>query len=167
MYKQFRFEGEIHASLECVPLTVRRKLDLAQLKISLEGWQALTRAERLALCHLAVDSAAEIEIYREVLRGFCARAAVPLKELNDPEAAARSWNAPEAPARLAQRAQELSARLDGGTWRALDEESRYALVKLSDPKRNPAKLAAACVELGLIEGPAPELSPDVAVCKPA
>ena len=47
MYKRFEFEGAIHDTLECVPMSVRRKLDLATLKISLAGWQALSRAERL------------------------------------------------------------------------------------------------------------------------
>ena len=56
MYKRFTFEGDIHESLDCVPLSVRRKLDLAALKISLDGWQQLSRAERLSLCHLPVDS---------------------------------------------------------------------------------------------------------------
>lgn len=167
MYKQFKFEGAIHEVLDCVPLTVRRKLDLAQLKISLQGWQALSRPERLALCHLPVDTAQDVAVYREVLQGFCARAGVPLKPLSDEAAAARAWNAAEVPAPVAARTAELGARLDAAAWRALDEESRYALLKLADPKRTPEKLQAACVELGLFEGPAPEISPSAAVCKPA
>src|SRR5260370_24490197 len=81
MYRRFAFEGDIHASLDCVPLAVRRKLDLAMLKISLEGWQRLRFAERLALCHLPVDSNEEIQVYREVMQAFCERGVVPLKRL--------------------------------------------------------------------------------------
>ena len=150
MYKQFRFEADIHTSLDCVPLTVRRKLDLAQLKISLQGWQALTRAERLALCHLPAESDADIEIYREVLAGLCARAGVALAPLHDADAAARSWNAASVPERLGARLRELGVSLDDGRWRALDEESRYALLKLADPNKHKEKLHAACVELGLL-----------------
>jgi hypothetical protein len=158
MYRQFEFEGEVHQVLDCVPLTPRRKLDLAQLKLSLEGWQAMTRAERLCLCHLPVESEAEIGIYRDVLRGFAARAGTELQPLQDPDAAARVWNAPEIPGPLAVRLDALGVKLDAEGWRALDEESRYALVKLAVPKRNPLKLHAACVELGLMPGPAPRIA---------
>jgi hypothetical protein len=145
-----------------VPLTVRRKLDIAQLKISLEGWQKLSRAERLALCHLPVDTAAELDIYREVMRGFCDRCGVTLKPLQDPQADARAWNCDHVPAEVVDKAQ--APRLTDARWRELDEEARYALLKLSDPKKNPEKLQAALVELGLKVGPAPEVSPSAAVC---
>ncbi|MBS2031417.1 MAG: hypothetical protein JST54_26185 [Deltaproteobacteria bacterium] len=166
MYRQFRFEGDIHEKLDCVPLTVRRKLDLAQLKISLEGWQALTRPERLALCHLSVDTDAELSIYREVLQGFCARAGVHLKPLQDADAEQRSWNAPEIPALVTSRLAELGVRLDASGWRALDEETRYALLKLAHPKRTSEKLHALCVELGIKDGPAPKLEPQAIICAP-
>jgi hypothetical protein len=167
MYKRFVFEGEVHQLLDCVPLTVRRKLDLAALKISLEGWQALSRSERQALCHLPVETAEEISVYREVLEGFCAKAKVPLKPLVDPDAEARAWNIPSVPERVKGRAQALQARLDDRVWASLDEESRYALLKLSDPKRNPEKLKAALIELGLLDGEPAALTPEVAVCVPS
>jgi hypothetical protein len=167
MYKRFAFEGDIHASLDCVPLTVRRKLDLAAIKISLDGWQALTREERLCLCHLPVDSDEELAVYREVLLGFCQRGGVTWKPLVDPAVDGRPWNAAALPADLRARAGALGASLDDARWSALDEESRYGLLKLTDPKRGPEKLAAALVELGLLAGPAPEVHPSVSVCDAA
>jgi hypothetical protein len=151
MYMRFAFEGDIHDSLACVPLSVRRKLDLAGLKISLDGWQRLSRGERLALCHLSVDPEPERGIYREVLLAFCERAAVPLKELEDANASSRAWNAPELPQPVAVRLGDLGVSLTDGAWRSLDEESRYALLKLSDPRRNPLTIRALLVELGLLE----------------
>ena len=167
MYKRFDFEGDIHTTLDCVPLSVRRKLDLAMLKISLEGWQKLTHAERLTLCHLPVDTDLELTVYQDVMRAFCARGGVPLKPLDDPHAHARVWNSPQVPALLATRAGALGATLTEASWRALDEESRYALLKMAEPKRNPLKLPALLVELGLLAGPAPVLHDRVAVCAPA
>jgi hypothetical protein len=164
MYKRFDFEGDIHASLSCVPLTVRRKLDLAGLKISLEGWQRLSREERLALCHLPVDADAEIEVYREVMRGFCQQRGVACKPLDDAMARTRAWNSANVPAGLHERAADLGATLNDPAWGNLDEESRYALVKLADPKRTPEKLQAALVELGLLAGPAPAVDPGAAIC---
>jgi hypothetical protein len=155
MYKRFAFEGDVHTSLECVPLTVRRKLDLSGIKISLAGWQQLARDERLSLCHLPVDCPEEIAIYREIFLAFCARRHVPWKPLQDPAVDARLWNAPKIPTELSARTQALGVQLDEETWAGLDEESRYALVKLVDPKRQPEKLAAALCELGLLAGPVP------------
>ena len=149
MYRQFQFEGEVHQVLDCVPLTVRRKLDLAQLKISLAAWQQLPRAERLALCHLPVDGPGDLEVYREVLQGFAARSGVPLTPLQDPDADPKLWRGASPPPVLAARLDALGVKLDALGWAALDEEARYALCKLAGPRKGPEKLAAAVEELGL------------------
>jgi len=39
---------------------------------------------------------------------------------------------------------------DLSRWASLDEEARYAIVKLADPKRDTTKLRAALAELGMI-----------------
>jgi hypothetical protein len=160
VYRRFQFEGDIHQSLDCVPLTVRRRLDLAGLKISLAGWQTLTRGERLALCHLPTENEADIAVYREVMQQFCDARGVALKPLPDAD---RVWNAAEPPAPLRTRLDELAVALAPAAWRALDEESRYALCKLADPQREPAKLQAALIELGLASGPSP-LDPEAPSC---
>jgi hypothetical protein len=150
MYKQFAFEGDVHASLDCVPLTVRRKLDLAGMKISLAGWQTLSRPERLALCHLPVDAAAELGVYREVMSGFCAARAIPVTPLAVPAPDALPWRTAVVPTPLAERARMLGAILDQPRWGLLDEESRYALWKLAEPKGSDVKLGAALGELALL-----------------
>jgi hypothetical protein len=159
MYRRFAFEGDIHASLECVSLAVRRKLDLAGLKISLKGWQSLPRADRLTLCHLPVDCKDEIDVYREVMLSCCGRSVVPLTALDDEGAAAQIWNAPSVPPLLRDRIHSLGVSLPDMVWNRLDEEVRYALVKLANPKRKAEKLPALLVELGLKGGPAPALTP--------
>jgi hypothetical protein len=166
VYRRFAFEGDIYESLDCVPLSVRRKLDLAELKISLEGWQALPRAERLTLCHLPVDSLGELDVYRQVMQSFCERASVPLKKLEDLNAAARAWRSPEVPEALKARVASLGVPLDDDRWSNLDEEVRYALLKLADPKRNPLKLQALLIELDLLAGPPPIIEAKVVVCEP-
>ncbi len=154
MYRQFALEGEVHASLDCVPLSVRRKLDLAELKISLAGWQALSRAERLALCHLPVDTDEELTVYADVLRGFAARAGVDLTPLASAPVRRAAWDAESVSARLRERIGPDGALDDAALGRlaALTEEERYAIVKLADPKRGPEKLRALLGELGLSRG---------------
>ena len=60
MIRKFKFEDEMHESLQCVPMAVRRKLDRVGLKIGLEQWKSLDHGERLAICHLPVDSSEEL-----------------------------------------------------------------------------------------------------------
>ncbi|HWL84973.1 MAG TPA: nitrate reductase associated protein [Polyangiaceae bacterium] len=157
MYKRFAFEGNVHQVLDCVPVSVRRKLDLAGLKISLAGWQTLPREERLALCHLPVDQDWEIEVYREVFRGFAARANVPLSPLPGEASNRARWNASRPPELVQTRLDALGCALDPERWARLDEESKYALVKMAEPARDPKKFGWVLEELGLI---APPESPD-------
>jgi hypothetical protein len=146
VYRRFNFEGDIHSSLSCVPLVVRRKLDLAGLKISLAGWQALSRAERLALCHLPADTDDDMAVYTEALRGFAERAGVPLSPL--PAAPARNaWDTPLVIDRL--RSRLGPGGVDEAAIGGLTEEERYALHKLAEPSRDVEKLVLLVRELGL------------------
>ncbi|MGH7918074.1 MAG: nitrate reductase associated protein [Candidatus Binataceae bacterium] len=130
MMRQFKFEDEIHRSLSCVPMAVRRKLDQTGVKISLEQWQALGRGERLAICHLPIDSSEE----RETLRLFITEAvtghgAGTPKSL--PEEMRRAAEPPvEPPAMLVENAKALGVTLRLSEWRRLDADERYALIKL-------------------------------------
>jgi hypothetical protein len=145
MYRRFDFEGAIHEILDCVPLVVRRKLDLVGLKISLAGWQKLPFEDRLALCHLPVDGAVDLDVYARVLRAFTSRIDVPLSDLT--KSSPTEWTAERAIARIADRLP--SHAVDAARVAALSEEERYAIVKLADPKREPHKLTLLLGELGL------------------
>lgn len=144
VFRQFSFEAEMYGSLSCVPLAVRRKLDLAGLKISLAGWQSLPRADRLALCHLPVDAPGDLDVYREVLRGFAARAGVELKDL--PEVTPAAWGIDAVPQRVEERVSALGRVLPTSVWRTLDEETRYCLWKYATTKDDPTKVAALFAE---------------------
>ncbi|MFL5426557.1 MAG: nitrate reductase associated protein [Myxococcales bacterium] len=140
MYLRFAFEGDVHETLQTIPLAVRRKLDLSGLKLSLAGWTALSRAERLAVCHLPADSPQDIEVYREALRGFAERAGHPVTPLESGPADPASWGTAQVPATIA-------GRVDAREWSGLPDEARYVLLKLSDPKRDPTKFNLALGEL--------------------
>ena len=141
MYLRFAYEGDVHETLATIPLAVRRKLDLAGLKLSLQGWTALSRAERLAVCHLPVDSGPDLDVYREALRGFSERAGHPVVPLEGGQVDPSSWGPDRRPAAVAARVSEQD-------WARLSDEARYALAKLSDPRRGPEKLGLALAELG-------------------
>ena len=96
MIRKFKFEDEMHESLQCVPMAVRRKLDRVGLKIGLEQWKSLDRGERLAICHLPVDSAEELDALGVFIReAMNRRFGVEPKSLTDAQKA--SAEPPAAP----------------------------------------------------------------------
>src|SRR5271170_7230074 len=140
MPRIFSFERELYATLDLIPLTVRRKLDLAGVKLSLAGWQALPIADRRALADATVDDGASVASFAAMLRAGALRAGASLEPL--PPAGAPPWRSPTVPV-------TLRAQLDDATWAGLDDEARYTLLTLSEKRRDPERLGAALVELGL------------------
>ena len=55
----YPFEGPATTSLELIPLSVRHKLDCAEVKLHLQQWQALDIDERALLVREACDTGNE------------------------------------------------------------------------------------------------------------
>src|SRR6266849_344100 len=138
-----------HRTLEFIPPAVRRKLDLAGLKLSLKAWTAMARSERLAICHLPVDGPGDLEVYREALAAFAERAGHPVAPLEGGPLDGSAWGAARIPESVAARAPKLLL----AQWSALPEEARYVLFRLAEPRRAPDKLNAALRELRLTQPP--------------
>ncbi len=147
MIRRFNFEDEVHHSLACVPMAVRRKLDRVGVKVSLEQWQALTHYERLAICHLPTDSDEERETVRTfVEESVKARAGTATKPLSDE--VKRSAEPPAAPpVRLIENAQAAGFTLNQPVWDRLDADARYALIKLGAGAEQSHNFPAALREL--------------------
>ena len=130
MIRRFNFEDEVHHSLACVPMAVRRKLDRVGVKVSLEQWQALAQHERLAICHLPTDSDEERGAVRTFLEETVrARSGTAAKALS--EEVRRSAEPPAAPpVRLIENAKAAGITLSQSAWDRLDADERYALIKL-------------------------------------
>jgi hypothetical protein len=147
MIRRFKFEDEVHHSLACVPMAVRRKLDRVGVKVSLEQWQTLAQHERLAICHLPTDSDEE----RNALKTFLeetvqARSGAAIKALSDE--VKRSAEPPAAPPkRLVENAQSAGITLSQTVWERLDPDERYALIKLGGGAEQSHNFAAALHEL--------------------
>lgn len=146
MIRKFAFEAEIYPTLELVPLAVRRKLDRAGLKVGLEQWQALDFDERLAICHLPIDSPDELEAFdlfvREAVRRHCATE--PARLSDEKRALAEPPAAP--PEQLLERAGAHGFTIGQVEWDRLDADQRYALVKLGAGPKESHDLPAALQE---------------------
>jgi hypothetical protein len=149
MIRKFRFEDEMHESLQCVPMAVRRKLDRVGLKIGLEQWKSLDRGERLAICHFPVESSEECDALGVFIReAMKRRFGVEPKSLSD---AQRTSAEPPAspPARVVAHAHSAGFDLNATTWSKLDGDERFALMKMGDAETPSHNLGAALKEFSV------------------
>ena len=142
MIRKFKFEDEMHESLQCVPMAVRRKLDRVGLKIGLEQWKSLDRGERLAICHFPVDSAEECDglgvFIREAMKR---RFGVEPKSLTDAQRASAEPPA-SPPGRVVANARAAGFDLSGAVWSGLD--SRRTIRAAQDGRCGDAESQSGC-----------------------
>jgi hypothetical protein len=129
MFRRFGFEKEVYETLELMPMSLRRKLDLLGIKLHLKQWQSLSRVERLVGCHFPVDTSEE----REVLAGYLGEAVMrrdgtELATASPPVKGAESESGgmpPDAEQMMRQ------LRLPEQAWQRLDPDERFALARLA------------------------------------
>lgn len=139
------FEKALYEALDFIPLGVRRKLDLAGRKLSLEGWRRIDVAARRALAGAEVSDEASLAAFARALEEAASSAGVELTALAL-EGAPR-WRSASVPAPVAARLAEQGAALDDDAWRALDDEARYLLTALAEKRREPERFDAATHEI--------------------
>jgi hypothetical protein len=146
MIRKFGFEDEIYKSLSCLPMAARRKLDTLGIKIHLAQWERLGRGERLMICHAPSDSEEERDALRTfIVEATLARSGSAPKTL--PHDARQSAYPPaHPPARLTSNARAAGFELDDAAWAAIDDDQRYALMKLGDTEKPSHNFSAALGE---------------------
>jgi hypothetical protein len=145
--RQFQFEAEVYESLSCVPMQARRKLDAVGIKIGLEQWQQLGRGERLMICHAPAADRDEIAALRLFIEeAIRMRGGGNPKELTE-EMRRGAQPPPSPPQQLVANASALGVRLANHEWDSLDDDERYALIKLGDGVKPSHNLKAALAEL--------------------
>ncbi|MEB3348799.1 MAG: nitrate reductase associated protein [Cyanobacteriota bacterium] len=145
----FAFEADFARDLRCIPMAVRRKLDLVGVKLGLPHWHRLSAEERQRLL-VWPDDAEGLGRLGDWLRQRTA--AMPEGEAKAlPPARQEPWQRREAcPEVLLEACQELGLPLDVGGWQRLRELERFALVKLSRPGHQHRNLPHALAEFGLL-----------------
>lgn len=144
----FVFEADFTADLRCIPMAVRRKLDLAGVKLRLSHWHALSEQERQQLLAWP-DGRADVAAMRQWLLERTSAMADGQAKLLEPAVAAVWQQAEVLPAVLADSCRQLGLTLALQAWQRLDELERFALVKLSHPGHEHRNLPRALAEFGL------------------
>jgi hypothetical protein len=127
-------------------MAVRRKLDRVGLKVGLEQWKALDPGERLAICHLPADSREECEALETFVRGAVRRQSGAEPKALNPEQRTAADPPTEAPAQLVENARMAGISLGSYEWSRLDDDQRYALIKLGGGGTPSHNLRAALEE---------------------
>ncbi|MEO0539936.1 MAG: nitrate reductase associated protein [Cyanobacteria bacterium P01_A01_bin.105] len=144
----FAFEQDFVASLRCIPMAVRLKLDTCGVKLKLAHWHLFTQAERQQLVDRPCETAADIAAYRHHLQALVvAHAGQPAKELTvDPQP---PWQWVKVPPQVQAQAQAHSLSLTDTQWQSLETPQKFALLKLSRPSHENRNFVPAMQEFGL------------------
>ncbi len=144
----FGFEASMRPTLDCIPMSMRLKLDRCGLKVSLAQWRALPRVLREALLETPSDDPRSLVRLRALLR----RAVGHHAPDGQPPAIQPPADAPAADTVPAQVQRQWAAQHAGPLplqrWAALAPLQRYALLKLATA-RHGLNWPAALAEFGL------------------
>ena len=145
----FSFEADFTAELRCIPMSVRRKLDLAGVKLKLQHWSELDEQERAELLAWADDAAAIEALRKHLLARTASLSPGQAKEL--PLPSGEPWQqTKQLPEMLATSCAQLGLVVRTNDWGELTELQRFALVKLSHPGHEHRNLPRALAEFGLL-----------------
>jgi hypothetical protein len=147
----FAFEADFSGDLRCIPMAVRRKLDLAGVKLKLVHWNGLTAAERQLLLAWPDGPAAVAELRLWLLARTAQQAAGVAGTL--PIACQECWQQQqETPPSVSTACLDHGVLLSNQDWAGLSELQRFALVKLSQAGHEHRNLPLALAEFGVTSG---------------
>lgn len=145
----FQFEDDFVASLRCIPMIVRYKLDNCGVKLKLAHWNQFPQTERQTLVEQPITTPAEIQSYRNLLQQLAEKYTdIPLKDLPVEENPA--WlNTETIPETVHHKAEEIGIQLPLEQWQNLTPIQRFALIKLSRPSHENNNFLPALKEFNL------------------
>lgn len=151
MFRQFKFEDELYATLDHIPMSTQFKLDSLGLTLPPEAWAQLELPERWVLCHLSIRSRGERECYSQYLSYALKRLKLPAAPSASSGDNKKPWeDIGRLPSEVAQKMRDLDLPLFWPEWIKMDDMERYTLFKLCQENAEPSRLRRAVEEfLGL------------------
>ena len=142
----FAFERDFVGTWRCIPLCVRRKLDLMGLKLKLSHWLELSQTQRQELVDWS-DAPDALEQCRETLRSLTRSMADGMAKDLAPAVDTPWQQADSMPVEVADAAEARRVQLTAAQWAVLSELDRFCLCKLVRPGHDHHNLAAAFSEV--------------------
>jgi hypothetical protein len=148
-HQLFQFEESFAASLHCIPMAVRLKLDTCGIKLKLTQWNYFSPEERQVLLSLPCDTDLDCDCYRSFLetliRDKLGDTPKPLPIDPHPP-----WLAGDRiPDLVQQKAASCDRTLTLAQWQTLSPLQRFALIKLSQSNHENRNFLPALQEFGL------------------
>lgn len=136
MFHRYDYEAQYYPELSRLPLDLRRKLDLAGIKISLDEWLAISLEERTVLCHFPCEYAEERQRFGSYLdfltKKYLGKPTERIAPL-DPTL----WGERTVPDAVAQKCAALAQAITPVEWRRWQSHHRYALYKTATSNNQP------------------------------
>ncbi|BAQ64472.1 nitrate reductase associated protein [Geminocystis sp. NIES-3709] len=150
MKQFFEFEADFVASLRCIPMIVRFKLDTCGVKLKLHHWYNFNHLEKEVLINKPCETFTQIVEYRQYLRDLVYEKTKEypkdLEILSNPE-----WlNIDIIPDTIQKKAKEFDYQLTLFQWQKLTPLQRFALIKLSRPSHENNNFLPALKEFELV-----------------
>ncbi len=141
----FQFEQDFVATLRCIPLSVRFKLDTVGIKLRLNEWHRLSYSQRETLVQQDCRTPVEITQYRHLLRQWITEfTGAPPETLEiHPQPA---W---EDDTQVPVSVQAQAPQLTLAQWAGLSSLQRFALIKLSRSNHENHNFPVALAEFGI------------------
>ena len=142
----FAFEQDFIGNWRCIPLCVRRTLDLCGVKLKLNHWLLLSKDQRQTLVDWP-DGADALGQLRQHLRD-CTRTMADGMAKDLPPVSSAPWQQVEVlPDAVQEAATARGVLLSLEQWARLSELDRFALCKLARPGHDHHNLDAAFSEV--------------------
>jgi hypothetical protein len=149
MSQFFQFEADFVASLRCIPMQVRFKLDTCGVKLKLHQWSCFETDDRQALVDRPCGSPTEIQDYHDWLHGVIqlrsGETATDLPIETHPD-----WeNQSTIPESVLEKGRSVGQSLTIQQWEMLSPLQRFALIKLSRSNHENSNFLPALQEFGI------------------
>lgn len=148
----FQFEKDFAGALYCIPMVVRRKLDLCGVKVSLKQWNRFALDEREHMVALTCETPNEIDAYGHYVVNVIENRTDGPAQMLERDAGAEWNDAKSVPQRVVDYSIERDVHPPSAAqWAALTALQRFAIFKLTRPGHSNENFVPAMREFGLIE----------------
>ncbi|NJN72191.1 MAG: nitrate reductase maturation protein NarM [Limnothrix sp. RL_2_0] len=149
MTQFFEFEQDFIASMRCIPMVMRYKLDTCGVKMKLDHWGKFDDADKQKFVEMPCENPVEVQNYHEALQALIeATTGTKAKVLDiDPNPL---WLQTEIPAQVLEKASECNVSISPAQWQSLTPLQKFALIKLSRPSHENHNFVPAMREFGIV-----------------